>query len=75
MRGEAKKSARERSLHRLARLHRLVPCIELDIAPATGGIEQLVAEILHYLEVVELFRREQYEPSWRTEGLYAEVLG
>jgi hypothetical protein len=48
--------------------------IELDIAPA-GGIDELVAEILHYLEVVELFRREQHEPSWRTEGLCAEVLG
>jgi hypothetical protein len=49
--------------------------IELDIALAAGGIDELVAEILHYLEVVEHFRREQHEPSWRTEGLYAEVLG
>ena len=49
--------------------------IELDIALAAGGIEQLVAEILHYLAVVELFRREQHEPSWRREGPYAEVLG
>ena len=49
--------------------------IALEIAPAIGGVDELVAEILHYLEVVELFRREQHEPSWRPEGITADMLG
>jgi hypothetical protein len=48
--------------------------IALEIALAAGGIDDLVDEILHYLDVVELFRREQYEPRWRSERPTAEVL-
>ena len=48
--------------------------IALEIDPGGVGVDELVAEILHYLEVVELFRREQHEPSWRPEGVMAEVL-
>jgi hypothetical protein len=40
---------------------------EHEIALSAGGIDELVDEILHYLEVVELFRLEQHEPSWRPE--------
>jgi hypothetical protein len=41
--------------------------IAVDIAFDPRAIDELVTEILHYLEVVELFRREQHEPSWRSE--------
>ena len=59
-----------RSIPRMTREHD----IALEIALAAGGIDELVAEILHYLDVVELFRNEQHEPSWRIESPYAEVL-
>ena len=49
--------------------------IAVVIALDPRAIDELVAEILHYLEVVELFRQELHEPSWRTEVSYAEVLG
>jgi hypothetical protein len=35
--------------------------------------DELVAEILHYLEVVELFRQEEHEPNWRGD-VTTEVL-
>jgi len=45
----------------MTREHDIAP----EIALTAAAIDELVAEILHYLEVVEQFRREQHEPSWR----------
>jgi hypothetical protein len=37
-------------------------------------IESFLTEIRLYLEVVEAFRREGHEPSWRRESRETEVL-
>lgn len=46
----------------------------IAIALDPAQLERLLAEILRYIEAVELFRREGYEPSWRAEGMHLEVL-
>jgi len=46
----------------------------IDIAFDPSEIEELISEILLYFEVVELFRREGHEPSWRVERTHTEVL-
>ncbi len=48
--------------------------LDIDIAFGADGLESLFAEILLYLEAVELFRREGHEPRWRREGRDTEVL-
>jgi hypothetical protein len=37
-------------------------------------LESFLEEIRRYLEAVELFRREGYEPGWRHEGGKKEAL-
>jgi hypothetical protein len=38
-----------------------------------GELESLFEEIVHYLEAVDVFRREGCEPSWRRERIQKEV--
>ena len=37
-------------------------------------VDELVAEICLYLEIVELFRQEDHEPVWRVDVSPTEVL-
>ena len=46
----------------------------IAIAFDQSELDELFAEILRYLEAVELFREEGHEPSWRVEGTHTEVL-
>jgi len=42
-----------------------------DISVARDALELLFAEIQVYLEVVEAFRREGREPTWRPQAAVA----